>query len=69
VSATFAHAARRLAGLMGAAWGWSPDDFWRATPDEAAALVDAVMGAVMGGAGEPADGEVLARMREQYPDG
>ncbi|MBW6523980.1 hypothetical protein KZ810_10785 [Sphingomonas sp. RHCKR47] len=30
-----------------------------------AALVDAVRG----DAGEPADGGVLARLREQYPDG
>jgi uncharacterized phage protein (TIGR02216 family) len=62
---TFADVARRLAGLAGVVWGWSPDAFWRATPDELAALVDAVRG----DAGEPADGGVLARLREQYPDG
>jgi len=69
-SATFAEAARRLAGLTGVAWGWSPDAFWRATPDELAALVEAQNN---GGSGdeqaEPADGDVLARLREQYPDG
>lgn len=64
--ATFAHAARRLAGLTGVAWGWSPDAFWRATPDELAALIEAVRGNAQA---EAADGGVLARLREQYPDG
>ena len=65
MSETFATVARRLAGLAGVMWGWSPDAFWRATPDEMAALVEAVAGE----RGEPADGGVLARLREQYPDG
>lgn len=62
---TFAVSARRMAGLTGALWGWSPDAFWRATPDEVAALVEAVAGEQA----EPADGDVLARLRERYPDG
>lgn len=65
MSETFATVARRLAGLAGVMWGWSPDAFWRATPDELAALVEAVAGEP----GEPADGGVLARLREQYQDG
>nr|WP_223176740.1 phage tail assembly chaperone [Sphingomonas hominis] len=55
-----------MAGLTGVAWGWSPDAFWRATPDELAALVEAVRGNAQA---EAADGGVLARLREQYPDG
>ncbi|WP_294191438.1 phage tail assembly chaperone [uncultured Sphingomonas sp.] len=61
----FARAARRLAGVAGVAWGWSPDAFWRATPDEVAAMVEAMMGEQA----EPADGGVLTRLRERYPDG
>ena len=60
----FRGAAARLAGLAGVAFGWSPDAFWRATPAELGALVRAVVGD-----GVAADGAVLARLRERYPDG
>ena len=61
----FAAAAARLAGSAGAALGWAPDAFWRATPAELAAVV----GAVAGDAAEAADGGVLARLMEEFPDG
>jgi len=54
-----------MAELAGALWGWSPDAFWRATPDEVAAMVEVVTGEQA----EAADGGVLARLRERYPDG
>jgi len=65
VSADFAGAARRLAGLAGALLGWRPDEFWRATPDELAAILDAMTG---GGTEAMAPGE-LARLKEMFPDG
>ena len=34
----FAAGAARLAGLIPRALGWRPDDFWRATPAELAAI-------------------------------
>jgi len=39
--ATFADAARRLAGLMLRLLGWRPDDFWNCTPAELAAILSA----------------------------
>ena len=35
----FAPAAGRLAGLAGRRLGWRPDEFWRATPAELAAIL------------------------------
>ncbi|WP_010545099.1 phage tail assembly chaperone [Sphingomonas elodea] len=61
----FADAARRLAGLAGLAFGWSPERFWRATPAELAALVTAAAGE----AGEPPTPDLIARLQEQFPDG
>ncbi|ARS29121.1 phage tail assembly chaperone [Sphingomonas sp. KC8] len=63
----FAESAARLAGLAGALLGWRPDDFWRATPAELAAVFDALAGH---GADGPAAGPVeLARLKEMFPDG
>ncbi len=59
----FSDAAARLAGLAGALLGWRPDEFWRATPAELAA----VLGAMAGGAGA-AGAEDLARLTEMFPD-
>jgi uncharacterized phage protein (TIGR02216 family) len=68
VSASFAAAARRLAGAAGAVLGWTPDAFWRATPAELAAVVAAVSGDEAGGQAPP-EPVTIARMREAYPDG
>ncbi|WP_443026186.1 phage tail assembly chaperone [Sphingomonas sp. CCH18-H6] len=61
----FAGAAGRLAGMAGAVFGWSPDQFWRATPAELAALVQAVGGE----ASEGVDRATVARLMEAFPDG
>ena len=61
----FAPAAARLAGLAGVLFGWRPDEFWRATPDELAALLRALAGE----ATAPPDAATLARLMEAYPDG
>ncbi|MDG5489131.1 phage tail assembly chaperone [Sphingomonas sp. BGYR3] len=52
--------------MMGAAFGWSPDAFWRATPDEVAALVEAARGE---DAGAGVDRDTLARLMKEHPDG
>ncbi|SFR98010.1 phage tail assembly chaperone [Sphingomonas jatrophae] len=62
---TFAEGARRLSGLAGALLGWSPDAFWQATPEEVAAVLEALAG----DAPERADGADLARLMERFPDG
>lgn len=61
----FAHAAARLAGQAGVAFGWAPETFWRATPAELAALVRAVAGDEVA----PPDAATIAAMMEAFPDG
>jgi uncharacterized phage protein (TIGR02216 family) len=61
----FSAAAARLAGLAGALLGWRPDEFWRSTPAELAAVLEAMAGPRFEGI-SPAD---LARLMERYPDG
>lgn len=39
MTSTLADCAARLAGLVPRALGWRPDEFWRATPAELAAIV------------------------------
>lgn len=60
----FSDAAARLAGLAGALLGWRPDEFWRATPAELAA----VFAALAGGGAAPVTRDELARLRERFPD-
>jgi len=54
-----------LAGLACASLGWSPDQFWAATPAELAAIVRAIGGE----RAAPADAGLLQRMKEAFPDG
>ena len=62
---SFAEAARRLAGMAGVLFGWSPDRFWAATPAELAALV-----MVLAGEGAaPPDAATITRLQEVFPDG
>lgn len=61
----FAERAGALAGLAGALLGWRPDDFWRATPAELAA----VLRAMAGDDACPADAGDIARLKEMFPDG
>lgn len=62
----FSEAAARLAGVAGALLGWRPDEFWRATPAELAAVLAALTG---GGSAAPLSREELARLEERFPDG
>ena len=62
----FADRAARLAGIAGLAFGWRPDEFWRATPAELAALVSAARG---GDPAVPPEAALIARLMEQFPDG
>jgi uncharacterized phage protein (TIGR02216 family) len=64
-AATFADSAIHLAGLAGALLGWRPDELWRATPAELAA----VFGAMAGGGADSASAGDLKRLMEMFPDG
>jgi uncharacterized phage protein (TIGR02216 family) len=65
----FSDSAARLAGLAGALLGWRPDEFWRATPAELAAVLAAYAGALPGSGQAGADRGDLARLMERFPDG
>ena len=60
----FSEDAARLAGIAGALLGWRPDEFWRATPAELAAILNAIRPET---AAMSAD--ELARLKEMFPDG
>ena len=63
---SFTAQAGRLAGLAGALAGWRPDEFWRATPEELAAVIAALSGEE----GLPPLGAAdLNRLKEMFPDG
>lgn len=61
----FIEVAARLAGQAGVAFGWPPDRFWRATPAELMALVEALRGEEVA----PPDRRAIAAMMEAFPDG
>lgn len=60
----FSDSAARLAGLAGVLLGWRPEEFWKATPSELAA----VLGALAGPSGEPAGRVELDRLMARFPD-
>ncbi len=62
---TFAAAARRLAGHAGAVLHWSPETFWAATPDELAAIFEALAGDRTA----PSGPDDVVRLMEIFPDG
>lgn len=61
----WAEAAAHLAGLSAALLGWRPDEFWNATPAELATIIAAFSPEQ----GDAADGALIARLKEQFPDG
>lgn len=64
---TFTATATRLAGAAGLMFGWCPDTFWRATPAELGAMIDALRGEI--GSPDPPDAQLIDRLKEQFPDG
>ncbi|WP_419826074.1 phage tail assembly chaperone [Sphingomonas sp.] len=67
MSIAFADHARRLAGIASALAGWAPDIFWRATPAELAAVLDALTADDAGAAPPPP--ATIAALKELHPDG
>jgi len=58
----FSERARLLAGFAGAVLHWRPDEFWRATPQELAAIFECL-------AGDAPPPVNLAALKEMFPDG
>jgi hypothetical protein len=65
MSGRFAERAADLAGAAGALLGWLPENFWRATPAELAAVLHALRGPVE----EGVSGDDLERLKGMFPDG
>lgn len=65
MSERFAASALRLSGVAGAVLGWRPEDFWRSTPAELAAVLAPLAPA----AGEGVAPDELARLKRMFPDG
>jgi uncharacterized phage protein (TIGR02216 family) len=63
--AEFAEAASRLAGAAALLLGWRPDEFWRSTPAELAAVLSAMRGEAAAAIGRAE----IERLMEAYPDG
>jgi len=64
---SFTQSASRLAGVTALLLGWRPEEFWRSTPAELAAVFAAAREDGVGEAGVAPD--MLARLQEMYPDG
>lgn len=63
-AASFAEAARALAGLSAWVLGWRPDEFWKATPDELAASLNGPPPATPA----PPDAAAIAALKAMFPD-
>ena len=61
----FSDSAARLAGLAGALLGWRPEEFWRATPAELGAVLEAMAGP----SEAPPSRDDFERLMERFPDG
>lgn len=61
MSARFAEAAARLAGLAGQGLGWRPAEFWAATPAELALILAPAAAPI----GAPLTRAECARLQEQ----
>jgi uncharacterized phage protein (TIGR02216 family) len=61
----FSEAAGRLAGMAGALLGWRPDEFWKATPAE----LHAVLQALAGEEQALSSRSDFAELMEMFPDG
>ncbi|WP_339822957.1 phage tail assembly chaperone [uncultured Parasphingorhabdus sp.] len=66
----FSTSAARLAGLVPLILGWTPDQFWHATPEELASLFRSLEGHAIGGdPALPLDQSTFAILKEAFPDG
>ncbi|EQB33302.1 phage tail assembly chaperone [Sphingobium ummariense] len=63
---SFSERAARLAGIAGWLLGWRPDEFWRATPAELAAVLAAARGEEAPETG--VDAGELVRLMDAMPD-
>ena len=66
----FAILASKLSGTVSAAFGWTPDQFWNATPAELTVIFTAFTDGDPGSPGTtPLDINQLEKLKETFPDG
>jgi len=66
----FAVSACQLSGTVSAVLGWTPEQFWQATPAELAAIFVAFTGSDSGPGGlAPLGTQQLETLKEAFPDG
>ncbi len=61
----FAQNAQKLCGFAALVLGWRPHEFWAATPAELACIMEAMKPQT----GTPPGGDVINKLKEQFPDG
>jgi len=64
----FSKIAEKLSAVAAHVLGWSPDQFWQATPQELATIFSAAED-VHGKIAAPLDDIELQKLKEEYPDG
>ncbi len=61
---TFANGAAHLCGFAALLLGWRPQEFWAATPAELGCILNAMKPQTHA----PPDGELIKKLKEQFPD-
>jgi hypothetical protein len=64
----FTQTAEQLAGLIPVSLGWTPDQFWRATPAELVVILVAYSEKVGRAELAPLSGGELNKLKEGHPD-
>tara|TARA_R110000787_G_scaffold111730_1_gene220649 strand:+ start:23425 stop:23706 length:282 start_codon:yes stop_codon:yes gene_type:complete len=59
----FSSSTHKLSGAVSAVLGWTPDQFWKATPAELATIFAALADSV------PLGTEQFEKLKEDFPDG
>lgn len=66
----FSSSTQKLSGTASAVLGWTPEQFWRATPDELTAIFATFSANASGHLSQaPLDANQLEQLKESFPDG
>jgi len=66
----FLSSIEKLSGTVSAVLGWTPDQFWNATPAELAIIFSTFADNIPGHSGQPPLGtKQLEKLKEAFPDG
>ncbi|MFT5329218.1 MAG: putative phage protein (TIGR02216 family) [Parasphingorhabdus sp.] len=66
----FSNSTQKLSGTVSAVLGWTPEQFWRATPAELTAIFATFSANAPGHLNQsPLDANQLEQLKESFPDG